>query len=139
MPLNGIFRGMAISQSALGAEAKRLNVSAENLAQAGATKPLDNGLPYARQRVHFEEVLDRYGAPTGNVEARVVESPRYTQRYEPDHPHADPVTGIVVEADIDPILELTDMIVAGRAYDANTNAVRGFLKMHEAALRLGEG
>ena len=95
-------------------------------------------LPYARQRVHFQEVLNEYGRPTGEVKTRIVESPRYEQRHEPDHPDADPETGIVIEADIDPILELTDMMVAGRAYDANTNAVRGFMKMHESALRLGE-
>lgn len=138
MPLNGIFRGMAISQSALGAEQRRMTVAAENLAHAGSTAKLENGLPYARQRVHFQEVLNAVGQSTGQVASEVVESPRYTQRYEPDHPHADPETGIVVESDIDPILELTDMMVAGRAYDSNANAVRGFMKMHETALRLGE-
>lgn len=139
MPLNGIFTGMAISQSALAAEGRRMTVSAENLAHAGSTQPLDNGLPYARQRVHFQEMMDAYGRPTGQVNAELVESPRYTTRYEPDHPHADPETGMVVESDIDPILELTDMMVAGRAYEANANAVRGFLRMHETALRMGEG
>ncbi|TVR44045.1 MAG: hypothetical protein EA402_08095 [Planctomycetota bacterium] len=138
MPLNRIFEGMHISQSALSAEQRRMTVSAENLAHAGSTEKLENGLPYARQRVHFQEVLDRFGNPTGRVEAQVVESPRYTQRYEPDHPHADPVTGIVVESDIDPILELTDMIVASRAFDSNANAVKGFMRLHETALRLGE-
>lgn len=138
MPLNELFRGMAISQSALSAEQQRMTTASKNLAHAGSTEKLENGLPYARQRVHFQEVLDEYGRATGSVESQIVESPRYTQRYEPDHPDANPETGIVVEADIDPILELTDMIVAGRAYDANTNAVRGFMKMHESALRLGE-
>jgi flagellar basal-body rod protein FlgC len=138
MPLNGIFRGMAISQSAMSAEQRRMTVASKNLAHAGSTEKRANGLPYARQRVHFQEVLNKVGEGTGRVQTEIVESARYTQRYEPDHPHADPETGIVVESDIDPILELTDMMVAGRAYDANTNAVRGFMKMHESALRLGE-
>lgn len=136
---NDLFRGMNISTSALDAEKKRMTVSAENLAHAGSTQKLDNGLPYARQRVHFQEVMDHLGNPSGKVAATVVDSPRYLQRYEPDHPDADPETGLVTLSDIDPILELTDMMVAGKAYDANANAVRGFLKMHETALRLGDG
>lgn len=138
MPLHGIFKGVDIAASAMGAERTRMTVAAENLAHAGSTRKLENGMPYARQRVHFDQVLNERGGRTGQVEADVVESPRYTQRYAPDHPDADPETGIVLESDIDPILELTDMLVAGGAYDSNANAVRGLMRMHETALRLGE-
>ncbi len=139
MPGISLFRGVDASASALGAEQLRMTVAAENLAHAGDTAKLANGLPYARQRVHFETVLNARGQSTGQVQAEVVNSPRYLQRYDPSHPDADPATGMVKEPDIDPVLELTDLLVASKAYEANANAARGLLRMHENALRLSEG
>ena len=138
MPEFSLFRGVDASASALGAEQLRMTVAAENLAHAGDTAKLANGLPYARQRVRFEAVLDRQGDATGKVQTELVTSPRYLQRYDPSHPDADPATGMVKEPDIDPVLELTDLLVASKAYEANANAARGLLRMHENALRLSE-
>jgi len=134
-----------VAASAMSAERLRMTVSSENLAHAGDTRPLANGLPYARQRVVFQTVLDQtaQGASdlaatsAGEVRAEVVASPRYMARHEPDHPQANK-DGMVIEADIDPILELTDLMVASRAYDANANAARGLIRMQESALRLAD-
>lgn len=136
---DGLFRGIDASASALSAEQLRMTVASENLAHAGDTHKLANGLPYARQRVTFETVLDQQGRQTGVVAANVVQSPRYNQRFDPSHPDADPATGMVKEPDIDPILELTDLLVASKAYEASANAARGMFKMHETALRLSDG
>jgi flagellar basal-body rod protein FlgC len=138
MPDGGLFRGVDASSSAMGAESLRMTVAAENLAHAGDTRKLANGLPYARQRVHFQTVLDQRGNSTGAVDAQVVQSPRYTQRYDPSHPDADPATGMVKEPDVDPVLELTDLLVASKAFETSANAARGLLHMHEAALRLSD-
>lgn len=134
---DGLFRGFDISASAMGAERLRMTVAAENLANAHATQPLADGLPYARQRVAFRAELDRAGQPTGLVRAEVVASPRYLQRYDPEHPDAGP-DGMVTMSDIDPILELVDLLTATRSYEANANASRNLLRMHESALRLGD-
>ncbi|MDA3959385.1 MAG: flagellar basal body rod protein FlgC [Planctomycetota bacterium] len=138
MPIQKLFAGIDAASSALGAERLRITAASENLAHAGSTKKLENGLPYARQRVVFEEVLDARGQATGAVRAEVVDSPRYFERYDPNHPDADPETGIVVESEINPVLELTDLTIATRAYEANTNAIKGMMRLHEQALRLGE-
>lgn len=131
--------GTDIASSAMSAERLRMNVATENLAHAGDSRRQANGLPYARQRVVFSTVLDQSGQGSGGgVAATVVPSPRYTTRHDPSHPNADPATGIVTETDIDPILELTDLMVATRAYDANANAARGLLKLKESALRMAE-
>lgn len=135
---NPLFASTDIAASAMSAERLRMTVASENLAHAGDTRALANGLPYARQRVVFSTVLDQAGRNTGEVTAETIASPRYAQRHDPSHPHADPETGIVTEADIDPILELTDLMVATRAYDANANAARGLLRLHESALRIAE-
>lgn len=139
MSIHRLFASMDISNSAMAAERLRMDVAAENLAHAGDTRRGPDGLPYARQRVRFQQVLDQTGRPTGGVATEVVRSPRYLERYDPAHPDADPATGRVVQADIDPVLELTDLMLASRAYEANTNATRGLMRMHEQALRLGEG
>ncbi|MFW5750391.1 MAG: flagellar basal body rod protein FlgC [Planctomycetota bacterium] len=137
MPIDRLFAGTDALASAMSAEKLRMTTAAENLANAGSTAPVDGGRPYARQRVVFEEVVDRLGRPAGGVSATVVQSPRYEQRYDPDHPHADPQTGLVTSADIDPILELTDLMIANRAYKADVNAAKGLMRMHEQALSLG--
>jgi flagellar basal-body rod protein FlgC len=130
-----LFSSTDISASAMSAERLRMTVATENLAHAGDSKAPGEGLPYARQRVVFETVLDGQGS--GQVDAQVVASPRYIQHYEPGHPHAD-ANGMVTQSDIDPVLELTDLMVASRAYEANANAARGLLRLHESALRIGD-
>jgi flagellar basal-body rod protein FlgC len=139
MGLHRLFRAMDASASALGAEQLRMTASAENMAHAGSTAKLADGKPYQRQRVHFQAELDRQGRQTGRVEAELVASPRYRHYHDPNHPDADPETGMVVVPDIDPVLEFTDMLTASRSYEANVNMVRGLMKMHEQALRLAEG
>lgn len=134
---NALFAGFDISASAMNAERLRMTVAAENLANANSTNRLANGLPYARQRVLFRTELDQAGQQTGVVQSQVVASPRYEQRSDPGHPDAD-ANGMVTSADIDPILEMVDLMTASKSYDANANASRGLLRMHESALRLGE-
>jgi flagellar basal-body rod protein FlgC len=134
---NALFGGFDISASAMSAERLRMTVAAENLANANSTNRLANGLPYARQRVVFSTELDQAGQQTGVVLSQVVASPRYEQRLDPGHPDAD-ANGLVTSADIDPILEMVDLMTASKSYDANANATRGLMRMHESALRLGE-
>lgn len=139
MPGNNLFPGLESVSSAMGAERRRMTIASLNLAHAGSTRKEADGLPYARQRVRFEHVLDARGNDTGMVRAEVVESARYTRFHDPEHPDADPVTGMVTQSDIDPVLELTDLMLASRAYGANANAAKGLMRMHEQALRIGEG
>jgi flagellar basal-body rod protein FlgC len=138
MPDNTLLRSLDIAASAMSAERLRMTVASENLANAGDTSAPGQGLPYARQRVLFTHVMDQHGKQTGEIAAQSVDSPRYTQRHDPSHPHADPATGMVTMSDIDPILELTDLLVASRAYDANANAARGLIRLAESALRMNE-
>ncbi len=138
-PLNvsGLFQGVDIASSAMSAERLRMLAATENLAHANDTKPLQNGLPYQRQRVVFQGVLNDAQQRTGEVDAQVVASPKYERRYDPTHPHAD-AHGMVTVPDISPVLELTDLLTASKSYEANANAARGLLKMHETALRIAQ-
>jgi flagellar basal-body rod protein FlgC len=137
LSLGGLFAGVDAAGSAMGAERLRMNVAAENLAHANDTRKLADGKPYARQRVVFQSVLDAQQHQTGEVDASVVKMPKYETHYDPSHPQAD-ANGMVTVPEISPILELTDLLTASKSYDANANAARGLLKMHESALRLGQ-
>lgn len=137
MPNPHLFVGFDAASSAMSAERMRMTVAAQNLANANSTRRLEDGLPYARQRVVFRTALDEAGRQTGAVESQVVPSPKYATRYDPSHPDAD-ASGVVTSADIDPVLEMVDLMTASKSYEANANAVRGAVRMHEAALRLGD-
>jgi flagellar basal-body rod protein FlgC len=132
-----LFSAVDMSASAMSGERLRMTVASENLAHAGDTRRLADGLPYQRQRVLFQEALDQQGGATGAVQSTTVASPKYETRYDPSHPDANP-EGIVHVPEISSILELTDLMTASKAYEANANAARGLLRMHENALRLGQ-
>ena len=137
LSIGGLFGGVDAAASAMSAERLRMNVATENLAHANDTRPLADGKPYQRQRVMFQAAMDAQQRLNGQVDASVVASPKYQTHYDPSHPHAD-ANGMVTTPDISPILELTDLLTASKSYDANANAARGLLKMHETALRLGQ-
>jgi flagellar basal-body rod protein FlgC len=132
-----LFAGVDIAASAMSAERLRMTVASENLAHAGDTRRLADGMPYQRQRVQFQEALDAQGAATGLVQSQAVASPKYEGRYDPSHPDAN-AEGIVHTPEVSSVLELTDLMTASKAYEANANAARGLLRMHENALRLGQ-
>lgn len=135
MTTNGLFSGVNAAASGMSAERLRMTVATENLAHAGDTKRLANGLPYARQRVTFQNLLDDHGQETGLVTAKVITSPAYERRIDPTHPDADK-DGVVHTPDISPILEMVDLLTASKAYEANANAARGLMRMNESALRI---
>ena len=137
LALGGLFSGVDAAASAMSAERLRMTVAAENLAHANDTRKLADGKPYQRQRVLFQAAMDEQQRLTGEVDASVVKTPKYETRYDPSHPHAD-ANGMVTVPEISPILELTDLLTASKSFDANANAARGLLKMHESALRLGQ-
>ncbi len=137
LSMQGLFAGVDAAGSAMSAERLRMTVAAENLAHANDTRRLADGKPYQRQRVVFQSELDAQQRMTGEVDARVVASPKYETRYDPSHPDAD-AKGMVTVPEISSILELTDLLTASKSFDANANAARGLLKMHESALRLGQ-
>jgi flagellar basal-body rod protein FlgC len=89
LSVRGLFAGVDIASSAMSAERVRMLAATENLARANDSTPQADGLPYRRQRVVFQGVLNQAQEPTGQVKADVVEMAKYERRYDPSHPHAD--------------------------------------------------
>ena len=138
--LDKLFSGLRASSSGLAAERVRMDVIAENVANARTTSSPDGG-PYTRRVVRFEPLLsEAAGRPAEvvGVRASSVEPDRATPYgvvHEPSHPDAD-ANGYVRYPNVNTVLEMTDLITAMRAYEANLTVQQNFIQMAERALQL---
>jgi flagellar basal-body rod protein FlgC len=131
------------SSAALDAEATRLQIISQNIANANTTRGPD-GHPYQRQQVVFESVLQAARGADGGpaVIAPRVASIQKDLRpgpsiYQPGHPDAD-ATGMVQLPNVNIYEEMADMIVASRTYEANLAVVKNGRSMALAALSIGK-
>lgn len=126
---------MSQTSSALDANKQRLEVIAQNIANAQTTRTADGG-PYQRQGVSFSTIMD--GAQSKGVEVSRVytDSTPGAAIYNPSHPHANE-EGMVRMPNVKMSVEMVDMIAASRAYQANLSAAKISRQMAESALRIG--
>jgi flagellar basal-body rod protein FlgC len=144
-----MFSGMEISASALTAQRLRMNVTAENLANANTTKGAD-GKPYRRKEVVLQEIPQSgsFGAQLssamGGSDSRAggVEAVGITQdptngklTYDPTNPDAN-AQGYVQMPNVDTVTEMTDLIDAQRAYESNVTAMQSSKQMFTKTLDL---
>ncbi len=131
---------MNLSASGLTAQRQRLNVVAENLANASVTRTPQGG-PYLRKNVILEtRPADGFGslmdAPSKVAVADIVETKEgLTQEYDPSHPDAD-AAGMVTRPNVDPVTEMVSLVQASRTFDANVAAFRAGKTMALKALDL---
>lgn len=143
MAFSDMFAASAISGRGLSAERYRMEVIANNIANANSTKSA-NGGPFRRQEVVFEEVLggSAGGPPTlGGVRAvDVVEDTETPLNvvYMPGHPDAD-ADGNVTLPNVNLPIEMVNLMTASRAYEANLRAAQTFRTLNEQALLILRG
>jgi flagellar basal-body rod protein FlgC len=143
MPFQNLFAGSAISGSGMSAERFRMEVIANNIANAQSTKSA-NGGPYRRQDVVFAEVLGRMGGGglpelRGVQAVELIEDQSELQRlFMPGHPEADK-DGYVLMPNVNMPVEMVNLMTATRAYEANLKAAQTFRQMNEQALILMRG
>jgi flagellar basal-body rod protein FlgC len=133
--------GIESSASALAAERVRMDVIGQNIANINTTRGLD-GLPYQRQQVIFQSVLQQaqaVGTGPQSLEITRIEKDARPPRlvFHPTHPDAD-ADGMVAYPDINIHEEMADMIVATRAYEANLAVVRNARAMAFQTLAIGK-
>jgi flagellar basal-body rod protein FlgC len=135
------FGALDISASGLSAERMRMDVTAENLANAETTRGA-NGQPYRRKEVvlqtagqnGFSSALASAvgsvpGAPSsqqaGGVQVSGIVEDQAAPRmvYDPGHPDAN-AQGYVAMPNVNPVTEMVDLISASRAYEANVTAMQ---------------
>ena len=137
-----MFRCLDISGSSLTAHRLWLDAIASNLANANTTRTAEGG-PYRRKVPVFAEMLDgASGRESGTGGVRVMEiaaddaPPRLV--YQPDHPDADE-EGYVAFPNVNVVREMTDMLVASRAYEANLAVADSARSMWSSALEIMRG
>jgi flagellar basal-body rod protein FlgC len=142
----GLFDALNVSGSGLSAERLRMDVTAENLANAQTTRGPD-GQPYRRKEVvlqqqgGFETALTSaigQGTPAGQgVEVAGIVEDQTPNRmvYDPGHPDANG-EGYVSMPNVDPVTEMVDLIAASRAYEANVTAMQTAKQMFSRTLDL---
>ena len=135
---------LSISASALAAQRQRLNVITENLANVNTTRMAGGG-PYQRKVVRFESegpgfaslLAGQPDATGGGVRVAGVSTvPGSIRVYHPGHPDADG-NGFVEMPNVNPVVEMTDLMAATRAYEANVSAIQAAKSMAQKALEIG--
>ena len=126
----GLFDALNVSATGLAAERTRMDVTAENLANAQSTGGYRRKDVVLRQAGEgFAGALRAAGsagsaAPRGVEVAAVVEDTTPNRRiYDPGHPDAD-AQGYVELPNVNPVTEMVDLIAASRAYEANVTALQ---------------
>ncbi|MBI5106276.1 MAG: flagellar basal body rod protein FlgC [Solirubrobacterales bacterium] len=143
----GLFDAIDASASGLSAERLRMDVTAENLANAQTTRGA-NGGAYRRKEVVLQErgedgfasvlgtAMGRASASKGVQVAGVAESQEPMRKvYDPGHPDADR-DGYVEMPNVNSVTEMVDLISASRAYEADVTAMQTAKQMFSRTIDL---
>ncbi len=136
--------GIAATSGALNAQRTRLDVIAQNIANAETTRGPD-GHAYQRKVVSFEtELINNTGAAPGTMPlstvrvAGISNDPTPGQRVnDPGHPDAD-AEGMVTLPNVNIAYEMVDLITASRSYEANLSVAKNAHQMALKALDIGK-
>jgi flagellar basal-body rod protein FlgC len=127
-------RSMGIATSGLRAQAGRMRVISENIANADSTAPTAGGDPYRRKVPTFSSALDQTLDANVVTLGRVVpDATSFRVKHEPGNPAAD-VNGDVKYPNVNPLIEMTDMRDAQRSYEANLNIIHATRTMIQRTL-----
>lgn len=157
-----MFSAFNINASGMTAQRYRMDIISENVANANTTRTAD-GTPYRRKTVVFAEkggranfshvthhidfdhilcqAAHRQGYTTKGVKVTGVYKDYETEMnmvYDPSHPDADE-NGYVTYPNVNIITEMTNMIDASRAYEANATAFNASKSMAVQGLEIGRG
>lgn len=125
-----------VAAAGMHAQSARLQVVAENVANADSTGATPGADPYRRKTISFEEFLSE---ETGLTSVRVSEVGKddkpFGLRHDPAHPAADE-NGFIKVSNVNPILEMANMREASRSYEANMNLLEAGRRMRSQMIDL---
>ena len=156
-----------ISGYGLSAQRFRMNIISSNIANANTTRTSEGG-PYRRREVifkafDFDKMLNQKIADQNNlleyenplddpylqekanpaimsvaVDKVVRDDTKFKMKYDPSHPDANK-DGYVAYPNINPVIEMADLIEATRAYQANVSAVQSAKSIAQSAIDMLRG
>ncbi len=150
----GLFSTLNISGSGLTAQRLRLDVIANNIANATTTRTTEGG-PFQRARVVLRPIDDTLTFKShllpDNLRRKVGQGVRVLKIekdekpprmvYDPTHPDAiksGKWAGYVMMPNVNIVEEMVDMISANRSYEANISVIQAGRQMFEKALGIGK-
>jgi flagellar basal-body rod protein FlgC len=162
--MSDLFSSLKISGSGLSVNRRKMNVTAENIANANTTKT-NNGGPYRKktvvvsgqaQGVDFNTELQRHRIKLNRTRREHIQTNRKYGRHELDivlpqsrealapgsetkmvydPAHPDAnADGWVEMPDINIIVEMVNMMTAARAYEANASTLEATKNIYQAAM-----
>ena len=132
--INDFARSMGIATSGLRAQAGRMRVISENIANADSTAQTAAGDPYRRKVPTFSSALDRtLDANTVTLGKIRPDPSAFRVKHDPGNPAAD-AAGNVKFPNVNPLIEMTDMRDAQRSYEANLNIISATRRMIQRTL-----
>lgn len=137
-----MFSTLDISTSGLYAQRVRMDVIANNLANVNTTRDAEGRPnPYRRQDVVFRVGAPQFGLRAEGVHVPLVtdDSRPFRKEFDPQHPDAiqeGPDAGYVRLPNVEPMVEMVNMIDATRAYEANATVVSVTKGLFSSALRI---
>ena len=144
----GFLDSLNFSGSGLTAQKYRMDIVAQNLANADTTRT-EAGGPYRRKLVVLEEIGSNgtfaqalrasAGQANGGVRVQQVldDTDDFKVEYDPTHPDAN-ADGYVQLPNVDTTQEMVDMMAASRLYEANVTAFNAMKAMASKALEIGK-
>jgi flagellar basal-body rod protein FlgC len=141
-----LFGVLEVSGTALGAERWRAEVVTANMANAETTRTARGGAYHRQLLVFRANPMPRFplllaslrkANPEGGVrvERVVADAAPLPRRYEPGHPDAD-AAGYVTYPNVNPVMEMADLLSAVRAYQLNAAAVQAVKGMIQQSLQI---
>ena len=139
---------MNISASGMSAQRLRMDIISQNIANVNTTRDA-NGKAYRRQMVVFEErdvtpfadvLMKTQGTNGSGVKVTGIVEDTHTELrmvYDPSHPDAD-ANGYVAYSNVNSVTEMTNLIDASRAYEANITAFNAAKNMALKGLEIGK-
>ncbi|WP_019645352.1 flagellar basal body rod protein FlgC [Novispirillum itersonii] len=121
--MDDLSKATSIASSGLKAQAKRVRVISENMANADSIAKTPGGEPYRRKLVVFRNQLSReLDAKTVRADRTTRDMTDFGRKFMPGHPGADEA-GYVTTPNVNPLIEMMDMREAQRSYEANLQVI----------------
>ncbi len=129
-------KSIAIAASGLRAQAGRMRIISENIANADSTAPPPGAEPYRRKMPTFKSEMDRALDAQLVALGRIKTDPsEFRVKHEPGHPAAD-ANGNVKYPNVNSLVEMTDLREAQRSYEANINVIGASRRMIQRTIEI---
>lgn len=129
-------KSIAIAASGLRAQAGRMRIIAQNIANADSTAPTPGAEPYRRKMASFKSEIDRaLDAQTVTLGPVKTDPSEFRVKYDPGHPAAD-ANGNVKYPNVNSLIEMMDMREAQRSYEANINVIGASRRMIQRTIEI---